>query len=144
MNNPDLNLIGRIGQKVNKVLLLVSFFALAFVLIPVICFAQNHQNDWFYNPFNQHSAHHRPVGTGAIYADENHPAIQDWLMGSHININVGDRPWGLYMVDADEEGPLLKVNRRRETGVSGLPVKMRFPAGGGKPLAPNTAIDAGQ
>ena len=92
--------------------------------------AQDHQNDWFYNPFNQHSAHHRPIGTGAIYADENHPAVQDWLRGSRININVGDRPHGLFMIDADEEGPLLEVNKRRETRAEGLPVTMRFPAGG--------------
>ena len=130
INNSEFNSVSRIMQKVNEGLLLVSFFALAFILIPVICFAQDHQNDWFYNPFNQHSAHHRPIGTGAVYADENHPAVQDWLMGSRININVGDRPHGLFMIDADEEGPLLEVNRRRETGASGLPVTMRFPAGG--------------
>ena len=92
--------------------------------------AQDHQYDWFYNPFNQYSAHHRAIGTGAIYANEDHPAVQDWLKGSQINLNVGDRPHGLFMIDADENGPLLEVNKRRETGTSGLPATMRFPAGG--------------
>ena len=92
--------------------------------------AQDHQNDWFYNPFNQHSAHHRSIGTGAIYADESHPAVQDWLKRSQLNINVGDKPHGLFMIDADEDGPVLTVNKRQETGTSGLPIVMRFPSGG--------------
>ncbi len=114
----------------NEVLLFFTFLALAFIFIPVIGFAQDYQNDWFYNPFNQYSAHHRPVGTGAVYADEDHPAVQDWLKYSHINITLGSSPWGLFMVDADEDGPLMTVNKRRETGTSGLPAVMRFPAGG--------------
>ena len=130
INNSEFISAGRIRQKVNEVLLLFSFLALAFIFIPVIGFAQDYQNDWFYNPFNQYSAHHRPIGTGAIYADEDHPAVQDWLQGSQMNINVGDRPHGLFMIDADESGPMLTVNKRQETGTSGLPVVMRFPAGG--------------
>ncbi len=113
-----------------KALLLVSILILTFILIPGISFAQDYQNDWFYNPFNQYSAHHRPIGTGAVYADEDHPAVQDWLQGSQLNINVGDRPHGLFMIDADKSGPMLTVNKRQETGTSGLPVVMRFPAGG--------------
>ncbi len=130
INNSEFNTAGRIRQKVNEGLLLVSSFALVFILIPVICFAQDYQNDWFYNPFNQYSAHHRPIGTGAVYANEDHPAVQDWLKGSQINITLGSSPWGLFMVDADEDGPLMTVNKRRETGTSGLPAVMRFPAGG--------------
>ena len=92
--------------------------------------SQDHQNDWFYNPFNQYSAHHRAIGTGAIYADESHPAVQEWLTRSQLNINVGDKPHGLYMTYADESGPMLTVNKRQETGTSGLPAVMRFPSGG--------------
>jgi hypothetical protein len=92
--------------------------------------AERFQDDWFYNPFHEHSAHHRPIGTGAVYADQEHPAVQDWLQGRQLNINVGNRPHGLYMIDADEDGPVLTVNRRAETGTQGLPVTMRFPAGG--------------
>ena len=92
--------------------------------------AQDHQNDWFYNPLNQYSAHHRPIGTGAIYADEDNPAVQDWLKGFQLNITLGSSPWGLYMVDADEDGPMLTVNKRQEARTSGLPAVMRFPSGG--------------
>lgn len=92
--------------------------------------AEDPRMDWFKNPFNQNSAHHRPIGTGAIYADVNHPAVLDWLQGSRIAINVGDRPHGLFMGEADERGPVLTANPRRETGHSGLPTDMRFPPGG--------------
>ena len=34
------------------------------------------------------------------------------------------------MIDADEDGPVMTVNKRQETGTSGLPVVMRFPSGG--------------
>ena len=88
------------------------------------------KDDWFYNPFNKNSAHHRPVGTGAIYADADHPAVMDWLKRRGLNINVGDKPHGLYMTVASEDGPVLTVNRRQETGTSGLPAEMRFPAEG--------------
>ncbi len=110
----------------------MKIFFISFILTACYYYgeAQDHQNDWFYNPFNQYSAHHRPIGTGAIYADEDHPAVQDWLKGSQINMNVGTTPWGLYMIAADEDGPMLEVNKRRETGTSGLPVVMRFPSGG--------------
>ena len=91
---------------------------------------QGHQSDWYYNPFNQNSAHHRPIGTGAIYAEAGDPAVQNWLKGSQINMNVGTTPWGLYMVDADENGPVLTVNKRQATGTNGLPADMRFPSGG--------------
>ncbi len=92
--------------------------------------AQDYMNDWFRNPFNKNSAHHRPIGTGAIYADSDHPAVQNWLKGSKINMNVGTTPWGLYMIEADEDGPVLTVSKREATGTSGLPAEMRFPSGG--------------
>ena len=130
MNNSDFNLIRRIRQKVKEGLLLLSFLTLTFIIISGTCFAQDYQKDWFYNPFNQYSAHHRPIGTGAIYASEDHPAVQDWFKASQINIILGSSPWGLYMVDADEDGPMMTVNKRRETGTSGLPTVMRFPTGG--------------
>ena len=130
MNYSVFNIIRRIRQKVKEGLLLLPFLTLTFILIPETGFAQDHQNDWYYNPFNQNSAHHRPIGTGAIYADENHPAVQDWLTRSRLNINVGDRPHGLHTTYADEDGPVLTVNKRQETGTSGLPAVMRFPSGG--------------
>ncbi len=111
-------------------LLFVGFAPTAETSGETVSGAERLQDDWFYNPFNEHSAHHRPIGTGAIYADEEHPAVQDWLKGRQLNINVGDRPHGLYMIDADEEGPVLTVNRRAEARAENLPTAMRFPAGG--------------
>ncbi len=117
-------------QTLKKNLLSLLLLALIYILLPEPGFAQDHQNDWFYNPFNKHSAHHRAIGTGAIYADEDHPAVQDWLKGSRIAMNVGDKPHGLFMIDADEDGPVLTVNKRQPHGTSGLPAVMRFPSGG--------------
>ena len=71
---------------------LLAIGALVLVLSPMLASAgssggavadtQRFRDDWFYNPFNEHSAHHRPIGTGAVYADEQHPAVQDWLQGT--------------------------------------------------------------
>ena len=91
--------------------------------------AQEHQNDWFYNPFNQFSAHHRPIGTGAIYADEDHPAMQDWLKGSQINMNLGTTPWGLFFVASEADGPVKTVTIRECSPMNPghFPVDVRFP-----------------
>ena len=70
--------------------LTVVFLAVASQALP--CLAAGESADWFYNPFSRESAHHRPIGSGAIYAGNDHPAVRE------------------------------------------------FPAGGGMPLAPNTAV----
>ncbi len=35
----------------------------------------------FNNPFIADSAHHRPIGSGAIFADESHPFYDNWVNG---------------------------------------------------------------
>lgn len=65
--------------------------------------------DWFYNPFSADSAHHRPIGTGAKYADARHPAVVDFLAGHSFNINVGNRPWGCGVWEAKPDDPVFTV-----------------------------------
>ncbi len=129
ISNSEFISAGRIRQKVNEVLLFFTFLALAFIFIPLICLAQDYQNDWFYNPFNQYSAHHRPIGTGAVYADEDHPAVQDWLKGSQINITPGTTPWGLNFVAGESDSFLKTVTIRECSPInpSTFPVNVRFP-----------------
>ena len=126
---PEYHLTGLFSTKSFNNLILSSLL-ISLLFVSRTNYAQDYQKDWFYNPFNQYSAHHRPIGTGAIYADENHPAVVDWLKRSQLNINVGDKPHGLYVTTADEDGPVLTVNKRQATGTSGLPAQMRFPAEG--------------
>jgi hypothetical protein len=56
---------------------LLAIISLALILLPVMASAaegksevvpnaERFQEDWFYNPFNEQSAHHRPIGTGAV------------------------------------------------------------------------------
>jgi len=136
--NPRTEFLSAIFISSGRLLVIIT---VASILLPVLASAaesksevvsdaERFPNDWFYNPFNEQSAHHRPIGTGAVYADQKHPAVQDWLKGKQLNINVGNKPHGLYMVDADKDGPLLTVNPRAAAGSSGLPVTVRFPAGG--------------
>ncbi len=129
MPNPGFTIISRTSRKLLQDLLFFSFFTLLLVPGTENCFAQDHKNDWFYNPFNQYSAHHRPIGTGAIYADEDHPAVQDWLKRSQINLNLGTTPWGLFFVASDEDGTVKTVTIRECSPINpGLfPVDVRFP-----------------
>ena len=90
--------------------------------------AQN-SSDWFYNPFNQFSAHHRSIGTGAIYADKDHPAVQDWFKRSQINMNLGSTPWGLFIVASDTDGMVKTVTVLECSPINPatFPVDVRFP-----------------
>lgn len=65
--------------------------------------------DWFYNPFSRDSAHHRPIGTGAIYAAADNPAVVEFQRGSGFNINVGYTPWGCGIWEAKPTDPLFTV-----------------------------------
>src|SRR5512144_430316 len=38
--------------------------------------------DLFANPFKKESAHHRPIGSGAVFADRNHPSTVSLLKGA--------------------------------------------------------------
>jgi hypothetical protein len=81
----------------------------------------------FFNPFNKDSAHHQPIGTGAQYASDSHPATRDWLKFSRFGINVGG-PYGVDAVSTSAADPLLQVTGKRQS--VGLPARIRFPASG--------------
>lgn len=67
--------------------------------------------DWFANPFSAESAHHRPIGTGAVYADDDHPAMKDFRRHfSAIGINPGYRPWGCGIWESTADDPEFSVN----------------------------------
>jgi len=65
--------------------------------------------DWFYNPFNADSAHHRPIGTGARYAVADDPAVVAFQRADHLNINVGYTPWGCGVWEAKPDDPLFTI-----------------------------------
>jgi hypothetical protein len=92
--------------------------------------AQSQQHDWFYNPFNKNSAHHRPIGTGADYAGDNEQSTRDWLnAASRIGINVGI-PYGRSAAAADSStDPMVTVNPSSNSSNGGLPVSLPLPNG---------------
>ena len=89
-------------------------------------------NDVFMNPFNRQSAHHLPIGTGARYAGDNHPATRDWLRANRFAINVGG-PWGADVVATGSSDMVRTVNGRPfgpQASVIGLPTNIRLPRNG--------------
>ncbi len=88
------------------------------------------KNDLFLNPFNRESAHHRPIGTGARYADANHPATRNWLQAaSGININVGV-PYGVATARATNADPLRTViftDQMQMRTPGGIPTTLHIP-----------------
>ena len=91
---------------------------------PVEMTCTSPRDDLFLNPFNKDSAHHRPIGCGAVYADANHPATRTWNTRSGIGINVG-MPFGMYAAKGDPSDPLQTI---KGTGY-GLPTELRLPVG---------------
>ena len=84
----------------------------------------------FQNPFNKDSAHHRPIGRGAVYASDSHPATRDWLRATKLNINVGV-PFGTDLVETDTGDPIRTIGARAHCdNVVGLPISIRFPRTG--------------
>jgi hypothetical protein len=86
------------------------------------------KNDQFLNPFNKNSAHHKPIGTGAIYAPVTDERHLDFAHFGRFGINVGS-PWGNYAVRLDEPGVMVTVNKK-EADANGLPATVPMPAGG--------------
>lgn len=94
--------------------------------------------DLFFNPFTYRSAHHRPIGSGALYARENDPTTQSWLRGRdswRVNSNNG---WGRNAFLTTAADPETLVNWSGDFGVSkgigefgglGLPTRLRVTVG---------------
>lgn len=88
-------------------------------------------NDVFLNPFGKDSAHHRPIGTGAVYASDDDMGTKEWLSASTFNVNVGS-PWGVQVAQVAATDPLftIKPNPRAENRIIDIPVTIRLPQGG--------------
>jgi len=85
--------------------------------------------DVFLNPFSAKSAHHRPIGTGAQYASDSHPATRDWLKAGSFGINVGG-PWGVDAVTVSGNDPVMRVAGKSPS--INLPATVRLPGNGHK------------
>ena len=87
----------------------------------------------FLNPFSKDSAHHRPIGDEAVYADDSDPSTVSWFKnpGKSININVG-APWGVSVASTVKTDPMVTVGAisLKCDKIEGLPVTIRMPADG--------------
>jgi len=87
----------------------------------------------FLNPFSKASAHHRPIGDDAVYADDSDPSTESWFKntGKRININVG-APWGVSVASTVATDPMVTVGAisRICDRIEGVPVTVRMPAEG--------------
>jgi hypothetical protein len=104
--------------------------ALATTAPPAVAAACSASKDLFLNPFNARSAHHRPIGTGARYAGDDHPATRDWLQAAHFNVNAGT-PWGTSVAATTADDPAMTIEPQAFCDkVSNVPVTIRMPAAG--------------
>ena len=88
------------------------------------------KSNLFQNPYNRNSAHHRPIGTGAQYAADSHPATRDWLKAGHLNVNAG-APWGTHVTETDASDPIRAIGAQAHCdNVVGLPLSIRLPREG--------------
>ncbi len=134
MNTTELksltNLLKLLTGVRNSAGLIIGFIALMLTFNVKPSFAQSY-DDWFYNPFNKNSAIHRPIGTGAIYADEDDSATITWLQHTRgMKFNY-EHPYGAPFAAVDETDPVKTVNYApsqisRDLGF--LPVSVRVPA----------------
>lgn len=88
--------------------------------------------DPFVNPFNKNSAHHRPIGSGAQFVGDSHPAARDWLKANTFGFNVGG-PWGVDVAATGNSDVVRRVNGRAVRAndpVIGLPANVRLPRNG--------------
>jgi hypothetical protein len=110
---------------------------LAWLADPAAAIAQaactSPKDDLFANPFTYTSAHHRPIGTGAIYASDTANATKDWLKADLFNINNGN-PSGTSLYEVDDGDPFVQINPATTCTASvGMPINMRIPLGGFPP-----------
>ena len=87
------------------------------------------KNDLYLNPFNRDSAHHRPIGTGAVYSADDDPFTAIIQQFDKFGINLGSTSWGLYTALAPSDGPMILVDKLDDRAKS-LPVSVRMPPGG--------------
>jgi hypothetical protein len=83
----------------------------------------------FLNPFTKESAHHRPIGSGAVYAGRNHPTTKALLQVGFANINA-DNGWGNNVYQSKTSDPWKTVQRVGPyPGQLPFPFTLRVPVG---------------
>jgi hypothetical protein len=88
------------------------------------------RSDLFLNPFSRASAHHRPIGTGALYASATAASTRDWKRASQLYINNGT-PHGVDMVATTSSDPIRSIAAKAYCmAVKGLPIAVRLPRSG--------------
>lgn len=82
--------------------------------------------DPFVNPFNAKSAHHRPIGTGAVYQQP-----KTWKQARSIGINTG-APWGVSVAETNDGDPLrtIRAGDPKCNKIVGFPRSIRLPREG--------------
>ena len=89
--------------------------------------------DLFLNPFSKFSAHHRPIGTGAMHASETDDTTKDWLLTTHFNVNAGT-PWGTDVFETTDQDTMWTIEPKAYCDkVYGLPKEMKLPSNGVNP-----------
>ena len=91
--------------------------------------ADRPEEDWFRNPFGKDSAHHRPIGNGAIYAGEDEGCTREWLQHPRLAIN-NEYPWGAAFAAVEAVNPLTSVTFAScygSTRKADFPVMIRIP-----------------
>lgn len=81
--------------------------------------------DRFLTPFCARSPHNRPIGTGAKYADSNHPAVIDFRKANFGNLNIGI-PWGRVVLKNNSSMPIVTVGINRGSSGLNLPISLRM------------------
>lgn len=68
--------------------------------------------DWSKNPFIAASAHHRPIGSDAVFASGSHPFIANWetVKEGGMSLNIGS-PYGAMYYRVDDESPRVTIAR---------------------------------
>lgn len=88
--------------------------------------------DWARNPFIAASAHHRPIGSGAVFAGTGTPAATAWETVKGFNVNRGS-PYGrmVYSVDASSPRVTIARNPTHEDPYLNVPASnIAYPAAG--------------
>ena len=89
------------------------FTVLLIIFTTINIHSQHDPAEWYHNPFNKNSAHHRPIGTGAEYASDDDPLTRLWLSffpspNTRGNINQAT-PFGAPFIMEDASYPLEAV-----------------------------------
>jgi hypothetical protein len=86
--------------------------------------------DFFKNPFNKNSAHHCPIGTGAMYAADDDPATVVWLKYGFSNVNSpSSTGYGFTFYKTDPSYPEATVTTQKGSVTLRLPPNLTAPTG---------------